>query len=163
MKAIDSHGENLKKINEFIIELDPSVRLEVFRFLLAEEEKQSPKSIVGTREVPPPQSDRNVSPQERLRVCDASSSLDKALILAYWLEEDQKKAAFTSFDLKEAFITAREPAPVNTSDVVAKLDAAGRVMKADKIGKSQSYRLTQTGIEQVQNWLKAKKENENKK
>jgi hypothetical protein len=36
---------------------------------------------------------------------------------------------------------------------------ANRVMKAQKVGKGQSYRLTQTGIEEVQGWLKAPKEN----
>jgi len=86
--------------------------------------------------------------------------MDKALVLAYWLEEDQKKQSFTSLDLKEAFATAREPAPGNPSDVMAKLDGAGRVMKAEKMGNTQSYRLTGTGIKQVQTWLSAPKEGE---
>jgi hypothetical protein len=164
MKSIESHGEMLKKINGFVVGLDPSVRLEAFKFLLAEEEKQSLRGgDAGGTAGQLLKFNRNLSPQEWLRNCHVSSLMDKALVLAYWLEEDQKKESFTSLDLKGAFIAAREPAPANPSDVVAKLEGAGKLMKASKVGKSQSYRLTGTGIEQVQNWLSAPQEKGDKK
>jgi hypothetical protein len=56
--------------------------------------------------------------------------------------------------LKNAFLSAREPAPVNPSDIVAKLEAARKLMKGDRIGKAQSYRLTRTAINEVNQRLK---------
>jgi len=79
--------------------------------------------------------------------------MDKAIVLAFWIEEYQDKGHFTSAELKSAFANAREPAPANPSDVVAKLEGAGKFMRAEKLGKSQYYRLTQTGIDQVHAWL----------
>jgi hypothetical protein len=160
MKSLDSHGEMIKEINAFVAKLDPAVRLEAFKFLLAEEQTQTSKSNTIAHSGQTSKSERSLSPQEWLRNCNVSSSMDKALVLAYWLEEDQKKVSFTSLDLKDAFTAAREPVPANPSDVVAKLDGAGKVMKADKVGKSQSYRLTRTGIDQVQSWLNSPKERE---
>ena len=149
MKSLDSHGKMIKEIDAFVAKLDPAVRLEAFKFLLAEEQTQTPKSNTIVPSGQTPKSERSLSPQEWLRSCNVSSSMDKSLVLAYWLEEDQKKESFTSLDLKDAFTAAREPVPTNPSDVVAKLDGAGKVMKADKVGKSQSYRLTRTGIDQI--------------
>jgi hypothetical protein len=163
MKSIDSHGEMLKEINAFVSGLDSSVRHEAFKFLLAEEQKEIPKGGAVANSVQASRLDRNLSPQELLRKCNVSSSMDTALVLAYWLEEELKKEAFTSLDLKNAFSVAREPAPVNPSDVVAKLDGAGKLLKADKVGKSQSYRLSGTGIELVKTWLASSKEGEDKK
>src|SRR4029077_1957364 len=133
-----AHGETLKEINSFVSGLDPAVRAEAFKFLLGEEQKQIPKGVSVLATGGLPQSNRTLSPQEWLRSCGVSSSMDKALVLAYWLEENQKKQSFTSLDLKDAFVAAREPAPGNPSDVVAKLDGAGRVMKAEKVGHTQS-------------------------
>jgi hypothetical protein len=162
MKSLDSHGKMIKEIDAFVAKLDPAVRLEAFKFLLAEEQTQTPKSNTIVPSGQTPKSERSLSPQEWLRSCNVSSSMDKSLVLAYWLEEDQKKESFTSLDLKDAFTAAREPVPTNPSDVVAKLDGAGKVMKADKVGKSQSYRLTRTGIDQVQSWLNSPKEGEDR-
>jgi len=163
MKSIDAYGDILKEISTFVTGLDPSVRHEAFKFLLAEEQKNAPEpsSIANSDKAPKPE--RSLSPQELLRKCNVSSSMDIALVLAYWLEEDQKKESFTSLDLRNAFSTAREPAPVNPSDVVAKLDGAGKLLKAEKVGKSQSYRLSGTGIEMVKSWLTAPSEDEVKK
>ena len=161
MKSIEMHGEMLKALNMFVSEFDSSIRLDVFTFLLSEERKEQlaqPSSHAGSPSEPS-RVCRAQSPQELLRKCDVSSSTDKALILAYWMEENEKKENFSSLDLKNAFSSAREPAPSNPSDVLAKLDGANRVMKAEKIGKSQTYRLTQTGIEQVQTWLTTPRQN----
>jgi hypothetical protein len=160
MKSLDTHGEMIKKIDAFVAKLDSAVRLEAFKFLLAEEQKHTPKNDTTVHSGQTSKSERGLSPQEWLRSCNVSSSMDKSLVLMYWLEEDQKKESFTSLDLKDAFTAAREPVPANPSDVVAKLDGAGKVMKAEKVGKSQSYRLTRTGIDQVQSWLNSPKEGE---
>jgi hypothetical protein len=160
MKSLATHAQVIKEINAFVSELDPSLRLEAFKFLLAEEQKNVPKGSEMVLVDRAQKTDRGVASQERLRSCGVSSAMDMALVLAFWLEEDQKKGTFTSLDLRAAFEDAREPAPANPSDVVAKLDAAGKLMKADKVGKSQSYRLTRTGLEQVEQWMNNPKEPE---
>ena len=155
MKSLETYGKQLKELNAFVCQLDESIRLEAFKFLLSHEYEDGPptkSSPGGVRH------DRGLSPQELIRTCKASSLMDKALVLAFWIEEHQQKEYFSSVDLRDGFVSAREPAPSNPSDVVAKLDAAGKVMKSEKIGKVQYYRLTSTGVEQVQNWLNARQE-----
>jgi len=40
MSTIDSFGPTIKKIDSFIRELDPSIRLEAYHFLFAQEQRQ---------------------------------------------------------------------------------------------------------------------------
>jgi len=150
VKSLDEYGELIKELDGFVKKLDESIRLEVFRFLLEREGRPSaaggqPKAIV--------KDGRGLSPQELIRKCRVTNLTDKALVLAYWLENHEEKPEFSSLDLKEAFVKAREPSPGNPSDVVARLDGAGKLMKADKVGKVQNYRLTTTGIDEVTAWF----------
>jgi hypothetical protein len=80
----------------------------------------------------------------------------KAVVLAYWLEEYQQKSTFTSSDLRGAFEQAREQAPRNLSDLVAKLEATARIMKAEKVDAVQYYRLTGSAMQEVDRWLSPK-------
>jgi hypothetical protein len=130
MKSIDSHGEMLREINVFVSALDPSVRHEAFKFLLAEEQKITPRASAGANSSQVSTSGRNLSPQELIRKCKISSSMDTALVLAYWLEEDQKKESFTSLDLKKAFSDAREPGPGNRWSVIVLLRLLGGMQQA---------------------------------
>lgn len=163
MSSVDNFGPTIKKINLFIGGLDDAIKLRVFDILFEEDKKQLGKhpSAVQTA-VARTDSDRGLSPQELLRKCRVSSSMDKAVVLAYWLEEHQAKGSFTSADLKSAFASAREPAPANPSDVVAKLEGGGKIMKTEKIGKAQYYQLTGTGMDQVKDWLKPQPTNDEK-
>jgi hypothetical protein len=77
----------------------------------------------------------------------------KAEVLGYWAEVHQGKQSFSSGDLKDAFSQAREPAPKNLSDVVAKLASAGKLMPTERSGTIQYYRLTRTAIDEVASWL----------
>jgi hypothetical protein len=155
MKALDIYGEAIKQADTFVRELDETIRLAAFNLLMAEERNVQP--ITGEVSQPKAiqQTNRTLSAQELIHLCGATSLMDKALVLAYWLEEYQGNQSFTSADLKTAFLSAREPAPVNPSDVVAKLESARRLMKGEKIGKAQSYRLTRTAINEVLQWLAA--------
>ena len=157
MKALEMYGEGIREINAYVSELDPSIRLEVFKLLFAEEQKRAALDGAAVQANRPQQLGRGLSPRERLRGCSVSSLIDKGLVLAFWLEVDEKKEGFTSVDLKGAFKAAREPAPGNPSDLIAKLDAAGKVMKTGKAGKSQSYCLTGTGMDQVNEWISTPK------
>lgn len=153
MKAMDTYGETLREVDAFVRDLDETIRLAAFNLLMAEEQNVKPT----TNEVPHAsaiqQTIRTLSAQELIHLCGATSLMDKAVVLAYWLEEYQGNESFTSADLKTAFLSAREPAPANPSDVVAKLETARRLMKGEKIGKAQSYRLTRTAMNEVRQWL----------
>jgi hypothetical protein len=159
MKSISRHGETIIKLSEFVKQLDEAVRAEAFKFLLAQEcsngsEKVAAIAPIVQRE---PQS-RAVAPQELIRKCNVSSFTEKAVVLAYWLEEYQQKPTFSSGDLKMAFEQAREQPPKNPSDMVGKLEATARIMKADTVGAVQHYRLTSTAIHEVESKLNSGKD-----
>jgi len=161
MDSISKYSQVLTKISEFVKKLDESVRVEAFKFLLAQElqnEKVTPSPV--TQAISPTQgiTSRSVAPQELIRQSGISTFTDKAVVLIYWLEEFQQRPTFSSGELKAAFEQAREQAPKNPSDLVAKLEATARIMKAGKTGSVQQYRLTSTAIQDVQRWLKSGKE-----
>jgi hypothetical protein len=154
MNALDNYGETIKEVDAFVRELDETIRLAAFNLLMAEERNVKP--LIGeVINASAREQTRALSPQELIHSCGATSLMDKALLLAYWLEEYQGIESFTSADLKNAFVSAREPAPGNPSDVVAKLEAARKLMKGERIGKAQSYRLTGTAINEVKKWMQA--------
>jgi hypothetical protein len=159
METIDKYGADIQSLNQFVSQLDPAVRPEAFKFLLsrhfnAENRKQTesntqlelaqPEQELGQR------FDRQLSPQELLRKFGASTIVDKAIAFGYWLEMHQGQKSFSGSDLKRVFETAREPVPANPSDVVAKLEGAGKLMRAEKLGGAQYYRLTRTAIEEIE-------------
>jgi hypothetical protein len=150
MDSIQQYGDIIIKLSKFVGQLDGAVKVEAFKFLLARE-IEAP----GNREqlAPHMPRDRNLSPQELIRKSTASKFSEKAVVLAYWLEEHQKKNSFSSTDLKAAFDQAREKTPQNMSDTVAKLEAAAQFMKAEKNGAIQHYRLTSTAINEVEAML----------
>jgi hypothetical protein len=165
METWKQNAKLLKEINDAVKEFDESIRLEAFKFLLAQASPQVPSPALphlpaqGSKKVPAAAfGERGLAPQELLRKCGVSSLTDKAQVLAYWFEIFQAHPAFRSSDVKAAFIQAREPAPANPSDVLARLEVAGKIMKADSEGKIQSYKLTGTGVQEVEKWLAEKPE-----
>src|SRR6266513_1448344 len=150
MNAIDKYGPDILALNKFVAPLDPAVKAEAFKFLLARQfkeseadDKQASGMVVATAaKHSQPQHERELSPQELLRHAGASTTFDKAVLFGYWLEMHQGQKSFSGGKLKEVFEAAREPAPANPSDVVAKLERSGRFMRAEKIGGTQYYRLT---------------------
>jgi hypothetical protein len=158
MDSLATHGDTILRLSEFVKQLDESIRLEAFRFLLEQEFKtdgESTRSVARALLRREPQ-DRAVAPQELIRRSGVSTFTDKAVVLAYWLEEFQQKVTFSSAELKSAFEQAREQSPKNPSDLVAKMEASARIMKADKTGSIQQYRLTSTAIQDVERWLRDK-------
>jgi hypothetical protein len=159
MKSISEHGETLIELSKFVKQLDEPVRAEAFKFLLAQEvgqvlDKTDPASPAIQRE----RRSRAIAPQELIRKSNASSFTEKAIVLAYWLEEYQQQPTFSSADLKNAFEQAREKLPKNTSDLVANLEESARVMKTEKVGAVQHYRLTSTAVTDIENELNSKKD-----
>ncbi len=151
MKSITRYGETIVKLSEFVKPLDEAVRAEAFKFLLAKElgqiSEEAPSAASAIRSEA---KTRAVAPQELIRKSDASSFTEKAVVLGYWLEKYQQKPTFSSADLKAAFEQAREQSAKNPSDLVAKLETTARIMKAEKVGAVQHYRLTSTAIEEVE-------------
>jgi len=156
MEQIKNEIKLVKQIDAIVMELDPSIRTEAFKFLLAAALGQHPNRPPESGVTPITQltrTHRELAPQELLKRCGVSSLTDKTLAFAFWLEQYQGKQTFTSLDVKDAFNKGREPAPTNPSDVLGRLESAGKVMKAETAGKIQSYKLTGTGIAEVENWL----------
>ena len=157
MESITRNRKMLIQLSEFVKELDESVRAEAFRFLLTQElgeaSARSGASAPASRREP---TSRAVAPQELIRKSRVSMFTQKAVVLAYWLEEYQQKSTFTSSDLRGAFEQAREQAPRNLSDLVAKLEATARIMKAEKVDAVQYYRLTGSAMQEVDRWLSPK-------
>jgi hypothetical protein len=152
MSAIETYGSTVLEIEKFVLGLDPSIRSEAFRFFVQREfEGEKPSQPQSKVPVGMPVSDsRGLSPQELLRKSGAQTMMDIATVLGYWIEIYQHEPSFSSGQLKEAFDRAREAAPANPSDVVAKLEGAGKLMRAEKIGSAQHYRLTRTAIEEIE-------------
>ncbi|MEY2507472.1 MAG: hypothetical protein QOH01_1801 [Verrucomicrobiota bacterium] len=157
MRVDEEKKKFLVEVNGFVKTLDENVREAAFNFLVGEfnvssELTPAPRSAART-EGGASGDDRGISPQELIRQTNAKSNMAKAEVLGYWLEVHQSKQSFSSGDLKDAFSVAREPAPGNPSDVVAKLASAGKLMLAEKIGVVQHFRLTRTAIDEVRSWL----------
>ncbi len=159
MKSLEMYGNVLKEADAFVRELDENIRLAAFNFLLTEEAKLDSATGEVLQKSKTAEPNKSLSPQELIYLCGAASLMDKAVVLGYWLEQYQGLDSFTSTDLKNAFSSAREPAPVNPSDVVAKLEASRRLMKAAKTGKAQAYQLTGTAMAEVREWLNSSDRN----
>ena len=151
MNSITRYGETIVKLSDFVKPLDESVRAEAFKFLLAQEmvhiSGETPSASSSVRRE---MQTRAIAPQELIRKSNASSFTEKAVVLAYWLENYQQKPTFSSADLKGAFEQAREQSAKNPSDLVAKLEMSARIMKAEKVEGVQHYRLTSTAVEEIE-------------
>ena len=142
MDTIEKYGPDIQILNKFVASLDPAIKADAFKFLLArhfEEARTDEKhTSVGIPATPGQQSlpehDRGLSPQELLRQVGASSAFEKAVLFGFWLEMHQGEKSFSGGKLKEVFEAARETPPANPSDVVAKLERSGKFMRAEKIG-----------------------------
>src|SRR5687767_2329737 len=135
VNAIETYGPVIREIEAFVSQSDSSVRLEAFRFLLAREcAGESGAAAVSSQNERPRVSNREISPSELLRMVGFETISDKALLLGYWLELHKGVSSFSSGKLKEAFDQAREAPPANPSDVVAKLEAAGKLLRAERVG-----------------------------
>jgi hypothetical protein len=160
MNAIEKFGASIRAMDKFVADLDPTIRAEAFKFLLSRQfgpNESTRGSAVDAVAEPPAEPvsrpKRELAPQELLRRVQAPAISDKAVVLGYWLEMHQGHSSFSGGKLKDAFDVAREQAPVNPSDLVAKLEKSGRFMRAEKVGITQYYRLTRTAIEEVESKL----------
>ena len=163
MEILKKYGPDILAINKFVGQLDPAIKAEAFKLLAAlqfgELTAQKPIRIAGADSAPavkksPLLEDRELSPQELLQQVIADSIFEKAVLFGYWLEMFRGEKSFSGGKLKEVFEMAREPVPSNPSDVVAKLERSGKLMRAEKMAGTQYYRLTRTAIGEIEDQLK---------
>src|ERR1041384_4857482 len=109
MKALDLYGDAIKEADAFVRELDETIRLAAFNLLMEEERSIQPIAGEVMKPSATQQTNRAMSPQELIYLCKATTLMNKAVVLGYWLEEFQGNTSFTSADLKNAFLSAREP------------------------------------------------------
>jgi len=154
MNSNEEYSAALQELEKLVLPLTAEVRAEAFRFLLArrfgESTPVSGPNIASQIAKKNPLDGRTLAAQELLRKCKGGNLSDMAVLLGYCMEHYQSKTMFSSTDLKDAFESAREPAPKNVSDVVAKLEHAGKLMRADKVAGVQNYRLTGSAVESVE-------------
>lgn len=84
---------------------------------------------------------------EFMRQKRASSSVEKTLFIAYFLEVHDKVSPLSAKDLEEGFAQAREPRPKNLHDMVYKNIRNGYLMEAKlKKGGLKTCALTNSGV-----------------
>ena len=116
MNTIEKYGSDLQIINKFVTLLDPAVRTEAFKFLIARHFNQptaDDKSTAVLAEPSQPESrsqHRTLAPQELLRRVGAATIFEKAVLFGYWLEMHHGDSSFSGSKLKDVFEMARERA-----------------------------------------------------
>lgn len=102
-----------------------------------------------------PQNAKPLSLREFVLSKSPQTEVDAAIVIAYHLEKHDGISSFTSEDLKNGFAQAKEPSPVNPSEVLAKNARKGFIMDAPEKKKGlKAWVLTNTGERYVENGLK---------
>lgn len=74
---------------------------------------------------------------------------ERALAIAYYLDQYQGQENFTSKDIEEGYRTCRVQKPANMSDVLADLEAQESAMDDGKDGQTRLRRLTEDGLTKI--------------
>lgn len=91
--------------------------------------------------------EKKKSPREFLLSTRAEDSVQKTLVLAYFLERYEGQRTFTVKDLERRFHLAKERVPSNTNDMVNKNIQKGFMMEAEeKRDNKKSWCLTNPGV-----------------
>jgi hypothetical protein len=75
---------------------------------------------------------------------------DRALAIAYYLDQYHSQDNFTRGDLEDGYRTCRIQKPANMSDVMANLEEKGWAMDDGKDGQSRLRRLTKDGFAEIE-------------
>lgn len=79
-----------------------------------------------------------------------STHTERALAIAYYLEQKQGQDNFTSKDIEQGYRTCREQKPANMSDVLAGLEDNSWAMDDGKDGQTRLRRLTAKGLSVIE-------------
>lgn len=81
---------------------------------------------------------------------DPDTHTERALAIAYYLDQYQGQENFTSKDIEEGYRTCRVQKPANMSDVLAGLEDQGWAMEDGKDGQTRLRRLTDDGLAEIE-------------
>jgi hypothetical protein len=99
---------------------------------------------------------KQISAKEFLLSKNLSSTVEKTLALAYYLEHIESKSSFNIEDIASAFQSAREKVPSNPNDMINKNIAKAFLMEARELKDSKkAWVLTATGEKFVENGFKS--------
>lgn len=120
-------------------------RREIERRLTTLEEmlKRTPPAVFHTA--------KPLSLGEFLRTKRPQTVLDKALAIAFHLEKNEGRSGFTLADIRRGFVTAKEPLPANSRDLVHRALKLGLMMETG--AESEGFRslvLTNSGERYVE-------------
>lgn len=91
--------------------------------------------------------EKAITISEFMKTRRASSSVEKTLFIAYFLEIHDQIAPLSAKDLEDGFSQAREPRPKNLHDMIYKNIRNGYLMEANlKKGGLKTCALTNSGI-----------------
>lgn len=98
---------------------------------------------------------KKVSAKEFLLSKNLSSTVEKALALAYYLERFEQMSSFNINDIANIFQMAKETLPVNPNDVINKNIKKGHLMEVqEKKDAKKAWSLTGSGERFVENDFK---------
>jgi len=81
---------------------------------------------------------------------DPDTHAERALAIAYYLEQYQRQENFTSKDIANGYRTIRVQKPANMSDVLSDLEEKGWAMEDGKDGQTRLRRLTTDGLDVIE-------------
>lgn len=99
---------------------------------------------------------KKLAAAEFLRKVGPRNQSDRALTLAYYLEQTDKQSAFTTTELRDLSKKAKYPF-TNISDTVAKLVSRGLMMSSGDKDGQRAYALTASGEEYVESLTELKR------
>ncbi len=79
-----------------------------------------------------------------IRGKNPKNSVEFALAISYYIEKECGITPFTTDDIRNAYLQAREPLPPNISDLVYQASKRGLMMKASNKKKDNLYPLMMT-------------------
>lgn len=88
--------------------------------------------------------------REFIEKIDPTTHVERALAIAYYLEQHQGRENFCKADIEEGYRTCRIQKPANMSDVIASLEEKGWAMDDGKDGQSRLRRLTTEGLAEIE-------------
>jgi len=91
--------------------------------------------------------------RELVQQVNPDTHAERALAIAYYLDQYQGQENFTSNDIEEGYRTCRVQKPANMSDTIATLEDKGWAMNDGKDGQTRLRRLTGDGLDTVDDLL----------
>jgi hypothetical protein len=106
-----------------------------------------------SKSVNPELTAKNLSPSEFIKKIGTKNQSERALVLGYYLEKVKGMENFTTADLIDISMQAKQSKFANIAATVSSLVQQGLLMGAGEKENKRAYTLTTTGEEQIDNLL----------